>query len=49
VKEKEMGGICSTHEGNKIYIFLFRKLEGRAHLGDVRLDGRIALKRILKD
>jgi hypothetical protein len=37
----EVGGTCSTHEGNENFVNVF---VGRDHLGNTGLDGRIILK-----
>jgi hypothetical protein len=49
--ENEMGGACRTHgKIEKMYILtiLVGKTQGKRHLGDLGVDGRIILKLILE-
>jgi hypothetical protein len=42
-------GSCSTHNSDEKYIkFSIKKPEGRDHLGDLGIDGRIILELITK-
>jgi hypothetical protein len=49
MEKNEMGGACSTCGGRRgAYRIMVRKPEGKNHLGDPVLDGRIILKWIFK-
>ena len=49
VKKTEMGGTCSTYgERRGAYKVLVGKPDGRNHLEDEGIDGRIILKRIFE-
>jgi hypothetical protein len=46
--KEEMGGVCSTNNGNKKCNFLVGKLNGTDELGDLNVYRRIILKWTLK-
>jgi hypothetical protein len=44
IKKNEMGGACGTYGGRRgSYGVLVRKSEGRSHVKDTGIDGRIIL------